>query len=33
MSMRMMPLTNTFQKMNRTIFDMSRKLGKDIEFE
>jgi two-component system chemotaxis sensor kinase CheA len=33
MSMRMMPLTNTFQKMNRTVFDMSRKLGKDIEFE
>ena len=28
MSMRMMPLTNTFQKMNRTVFDMSRKLGK-----
>ena len=33
MSMRMMPLTNTFQKMNRTVFDMSRKLGKNIEFE
>lgn len=33
MSMRMMPLTNTFQKMNRTVFDMSRKLGKEIEFE
>lgn len=33
MSMRMMPLTNTFQKMNRTVFDMSRKLGKDVEFE
>lgn len=33
MSMRMMPLTNTFQKMNRTVFDMSRKLDKDIEFE
>jgi len=32
MSMRMMPLTNTFQKMNRTVFDVSRKLGKDIEF-
>lgn len=32
MSMRMMPLTNTFQKMNRTVFDMSRKLGKNIEF-
>ncbi|MBO5293331.1 MAG: chemotaxis protein CheA [Lachnospiraceae bacterium] len=33
MSMRMMPLTNTFQKMNRIVFDVSRKLGKDIEFE
>ncbi len=33
MSMRMVPLTNLFQKMNRTVFDMSRKLGKDIEFE
>ncbi len=33
MSMRLMPLTNTFQKMNRTVFDMSRKLNKDIEFE
>lgn len=33
MSMRMMPLTNTFQKMNRTVFDMSRKLGKEIVFE
>ncbi|MCD7709557.1 MAG: chemotaxis protein CheA, partial [Clostridiales bacterium] len=33
MSMRMVPLTNTFQKMNRIVFDMSRKLGKDIEFE
>ena len=33
MSMRMVPLTNTFQKMNRTVFDISRKLGKDIEFE
>lgn len=33
MSMRMMPLTNTFQKMNRTVFDISRKLGKDVEFE
>lgn len=33
MSMLMMPLTNTFQKMNRTVFDMSRKLDKDIEFE
>lgn len=33
MSMRMVPLTNTFQKMNRIVFDVSRKLGKDIEFE
>lgn len=33
MSMRMMPLVNTFQKMNRIVFDVSRKLGKDIEFE
>lgn len=33
MSMRMMPLANTFQKMNRIVFDTSRKLGKDIELE
>ncbi len=33
MSMRMVPLQNTFQKMNRIVFDVSRKLGKDIEFE
>lgn len=33
MSMRMMPLTNLFQKMNRIVFDVSRKLGKNIEFE
>ncbi|MDD6194008.1 MAG: chemotaxis protein CheA [Lachnospiraceae bacterium] len=33
MSMRMVPLTNTFQKMNRIVFDMSRKLGKDVAFE
>lgn len=33
LSMRMVPLTNTFQKMNRIVFDVSRKLGKDIEFE
>ncbi|MCI9202613.1 MAG: chemotaxis protein CheA [Lachnospiraceae bacterium] len=32
MSMRMVPLTNTFQKMNRIVFDVSRKLGKEIEF-
>ncbi len=33
MSMRMVSLSNTFQKMNRIVFDVSRKLGKDIEFE
>ena len=33
MSMRMVPLTNTFQKMNRIVFDVSRKLNKDIDFE
>lgn len=33
MSMRMMPLTNTFQKMNRIVFDASRKIGKEIELE
>lgn len=33
MSMRMMPLSNTFQKMRRIVFDVSRKLGKDIELE
>ena len=33
MSMRMVPLQNTFQKMNRIVFDVSRKLGKDIDFE
>jgi two-component system chemotaxis sensor kinase CheA len=33
MSMRMMPLTNTFQKMNRIVFDTSRKVGKDIELK
>lgn len=33
MSMRMVPLTNTFQKMNRIVFEMSRKLGKDVAFE
>lgn len=33
MSMRMVPLTNLFQKMNRIVFDVSRKLGKDIDFE
>lgn len=33
MSMRMVSLANTFQKMNRIVFDVSRKLGKNIEFE
>lgn len=33
MGMRMVPLTNTFRKMNRIVFDMSRKLGKEIDFE
>ncbi len=31
MSMRMMPLNNTFQKMKRIVFDVSRKLGKEVE--
>lgn len=33
MSMRMVPLTNVFHKMNRIVFDVSRKLGKDVDFE
>ncbi len=33
MSMRMMPLTNVFLRMKRIVFDVSRKLGKDIELE
>lgn len=33
MSMRMIPLKNTFQKMNRIVFDVSKKLGKEIELE
>lgn len=33
MSLRMMPLTNAFQKMKRIVFDVSRKLGKDIEVQ
>lgn len=32
MSMHMVPLANTFQKMNRIVFDLSRKQDKDIEF-
>ena len=31
MALRMMPLRNTFQKMNRIVHDVSRKLGKDID--
>ncbi len=33
MGMRMMPLSPTFQKMNRIVFDASRKLGKEIDLE
>ena len=33
MSMRMTPLTSVFQKMRRIVFDVSKKLGKDIELE
>lgn len=32
-SLYLVPLTQTFQKMNRIVFDASKKLGKDIEFE
>ena len=33
MSIRMVPLAGVFQKMNRIVFEMSRKLGKDVTFE
>lgn len=33
MSIRMMPLTNTFQKMNRIVYDTSKKMDKDIELK
>ncbi|MFZ5975999.1 MAG: chemotaxis protein CheW [Bacillota bacterium] len=33
MSMRMVPLTNTFHKMNRIVRDMSKKVGKDVVLE
>ncbi len=33
MSLRMMPLTNVFQKMRRIVFDVSKKLNKEIELE
>lgn len=33
MSMRMVPLSNTFQKMNRIIRDMCKKLNKEVDLE
>ena len=33
MSIRMMPLSMTFQKMSRLVRDMKKKVGKDIDFE
>jgi len=33
MSIRMMPLAMTFQKMNRLVRDMKKKVGKNIDFE
>lgn len=33
MSMRMMSLSNTFQRMNRIVFETARQLGKEIDFE
>jgi two-component system chemotaxis sensor kinase CheA len=33
MSMRMVPLSTTFQKMNRIVRDMSRKLNKEVDFK
>ncbi|MFB6466420.1 chemotaxis protein CheW [Cytobacillus sp. Hz8] len=33
MSIRMVPLTNTFQKMNRIVRDMSKKLQKEVQLE
>ncbi|SHJ05764.1 chemotaxis protein CheA [Desulfosporosinus lacus] len=33
MSVRMVPLTGTFQKMNRTVRDMCKKLNKDVRLE
>ena len=32
LSMRKVPLLSTFQKMNRAVFDLSTRLGKDIQF-
>ncbi|TCP97378.1 chemotaxis protein CheA [Serpentinicella alkaliphila] len=33
MSIRMVPMTNTFQKMHRIVRDMSKKLGKEVKLE
>jgi len=33
MGMRMMSLSNTFQRMNRIVFEAARQLGKEIDFE
>lgn len=33
MGMRMMSLSNTFQRMNRIVFETARQLGKEIDFE
>lgn len=33
MSVRMVPINNVFQKMNRIVRDMSKKLGKEVELE
>lgn len=33
MSIRMVPLSTTFQKMNRIVRDMSKKLGKEVDLE
>ena len=33
LSMRMVPIAATFQKMNRSVRDLSRKLGKQVSFE
>ena len=33
MSMRMMSLSNTFQRMNRIVFETARQLGKEIDFD
>ena len=33
MSIRMVPLSGVFQRLNRTVRDMSKKLGKFVDFE